>query len=162
MTRTIHPIGQGAFYSESISKDSHALFTAVYDCGGERDSLRKEVAKLSRVDIVFISHFHCDHINHVQPLIQQFAPKEVVFPQISPSRFFVDFVFNYMKDKTGRCCSFMLHFLPILRTFSSGNEHSMTKDGTRYVPIKSSGMEHPVPSGLPIWEYLAFYKEDYY
>lgn len=78
LTRTIHPVGQGAFYSETFSDcNNRPVFTAVYDCGGKKDYLKKEIETLSTVDILFISHFHSDHINGVQDLIDL---KSVVVP----------------------------------------------------------------------------------
>ena len=37
MTRTFHPVGQGAFYSEVFSLEGGEEFTVVYDCGTESD-----------------------------------------------------------------------------------------------------------------------------
>lgn len=34
MTRTIHPVGQGAFYTECFEDDVRA-YNIVYDCGSE-------------------------------------------------------------------------------------------------------------------------------
>lgn len=162
MTRTIHPVGQGAFYSETISdKNNIPVFTAVYDCGGKVDLLSNEIDKLSRVDIVFISHFHCDHINRVQELIKRFKPGKVVFPQVSAGHFFVDFVFNCARDKNREFLSSMLHFLPILRLAESGNANDLRIDNTLYVPIKSPNLRgKPFPSKLLLWEYIAFYNEN--
>ena len=33
--RTIHPVGQGAFYSEVFENNGDVKFTMVYDCGTE-------------------------------------------------------------------------------------------------------------------------------
>lgn len=74
--RTIHPVGQGAFYTERIIDDSHT-FNIVYDCGagasGKPDNrLKKEISsyytKDDVIDLLFISHFDNDHINGVNEL----------------------------------------------------------------------------------------------
>lgn len=64
LTRTIHPVGQGAFYSETFSVRKKKLYTVVYDCGyDKRESAAAKIERLSAVDLIFISHFHDDHIN---------------------------------------------------------------------------------------------------
>ena len=64
LTRAIHPVGQGAFYSEIFSARKKTRFTAVYDCGSnDKEYLKTNIEKFGTVDLVFISHFHNDHIN---------------------------------------------------------------------------------------------------
>lgn len=158
MTRTIHPVGQGAFYSETFSEeDAHALFTAVYDCGGRKAALSRERNKLSRVDIIFLSHFHSDHFSGLMDLKDKFKTPKVVIPRISPCRFLVDYVHNSMKDKKGKAGSFMLRVLPIIMSGQEGmlNENSLTQ----YIPIKT-GEKLNIPTVGAKWEYLVFYDED--
>ena len=63
LTRTIHTVGQGAFYSEIFSARKKKLFTTVYDCGSnDREYLNTNIEKFGAADLVFISHFHNDHI----------------------------------------------------------------------------------------------------
>lgn len=158
MTRTIHPVGQGAFYSETFSYDDSARFTAVYDCGGKVDTLSQEIDKLARVDVVFISHFHCDHINRLKVLNDKYKPKDVVFPHISTCHFLVDFVFNCIKMEGG-CGTFMLRFLPVLRLANSGNGDSLIIDGTRYTPVKRIH-RYLFPYESTLWEYISFNREN--
>ena len=158
MARTIHPVGQGAFYSETFrdaESDKH-LLTAVYDCGGKKDRVLSEINHFLKVDILFISHFHSDHINGVQELINKTKPKLVVIPRISPSRFLVDFVRNSFKDKSGIATDFMLKILPLL---TQGNNHIPNDNHTTYASVLGESKYH-VDNGNPIWEYIAFYKED--
>lgn len=159
LTRTIHPVGQGAFYSESFcnKETNKPLFTAVYDCGGRNTELNAEISKLSRVDIIFISHFHCDHIKGVQRLIDRFKPSKVVFPHISPCRFLVDFVFNCVKDGSGISSDFMLKLLPMMSNAGSNGVHSNI-DGTTFSSVGE--WPYTVPSLSPFWEYRAFYKKN--
>lgn len=96
ITRTIHPIGQGAFYTELLESDG-TKFTVVYDCGCEvvpnishraeaivEDWLGSDTESSEKViDILFISHFHNDHINGVKLLIPH--TKVVVMPFIENS-----------------------------------------------------------------------------
>lgn len=158
MTRTIHPVGQGAFYSETFSNDdNHALFTAVYDCGGRKAALSRERNNLSRVDIIFLSHFHSDHFSGLLDLKNKFDTPKVVIPCVSPCRFLVDYVHNSMKDKTGKAGSFMLSILPIIMSGQEGmlNETSLS----RYIPVKT-GEKFTIPTEDAKWEYIAFYDED--
>lgn len=91
MRRVIHPVGQGAFYTETFDK-----FCVVYDCGsyndghsmpqGAKDSLLDEinVFQPGKVDLIFISHFHMDHINGVKELLRQCGNHtKIVLPQVS-------------------------------------------------------------------------------
>ncbi len=70
--RTIHPVGQGAFYAETLHRpgfnnDKHI----VYDCGVMPLSkrLKEEINTFlpnnSIIDVLFISHFHADHVNGI-------------------------------------------------------------------------------------------------
>ena len=69
--RTIHPVGQGAFYSEEFmcekTGDSALI---VYDCGSTdtvqlKCKISSFFAKRKVIDILFISHFDNDHVNGI-------------------------------------------------------------------------------------------------
>lgn len=87
-TRTFHPIGQGAFYSEEHRLNDKS-FVAVYDCGSStllrsrtNNQLKKEVESALRsveIDVLFISHFDSDHVNGIEFL----KPKVIVLPILS-------------------------------------------------------------------------------
>ena len=86
LIRTFHPVGQGAFYTErhSFEKD---FFTVVYDCGSatlNKQELERKVKstflKNETIDILFISHFHADHINGIDILKNHCDIKAVVLP----------------------------------------------------------------------------------
>jgi len=84
MTRTFHPVGHGAFYTEEFVAEG-TKYTMVYDCGrtkikeinGKIDSAFR---KGQNIDIVFISHFHTDHINGLKYLLENFNVKRIVLP----------------------------------------------------------------------------------
>lgn len=83
--RTFHPVGQGAFYSER-----HDGFNIVYDCGTEwknrnnpkyKNVVTQSFSEEDTIDILFISHFDCDHISLIEKLIDSVKEiKNVVLP----------------------------------------------------------------------------------
>lgn len=88
-TRTFHPVGQGAFYSEEFELPDYGRFRIVYDCGSKslsESDLKKRInsdfAGDIDVDILFISHFDEDHTNGVKYL----KPKTVVLPFLSEAQ----------------------------------------------------------------------------
>lgn len=76
--RIFHPIGQGAFYSErhrSCNINTNTNINIVYDCGTTNPkSLAKQrvvsesFSKDDVIHILFISHFHEDHISLIDTL----------------------------------------------------------------------------------------------
>ena len=90
VTRTLHPIGQGAFYTEKFEYDGQQC-NVVFDCGGRalsviEERVKKYCKRLSReqkvelptIDAVFISHFHNDHVNGLETLLTN-AEVECIF-----------------------------------------------------------------------------------
>lgn len=70
--RTIHPVGQGAFYSEKFINDNGNQKIVVYDCGTKKKDGKFLTAELSSyfnedkvIDLFFCSHFDEDHINGI-------------------------------------------------------------------------------------------------
>ena len=75
MERIFHPIGHGAFYTERFYENGNddPLFAAVYDCGSFSYGQLKEIIDTTfkegdKINLLFISHFHFDHISMVQHL----------------------------------------------------------------------------------------------
>ena len=105
VSRIIHPVGQGAFYTERI-RTNGKTFNIVYDCGSENRKnptsvLKQEIAsyytKGDTIDILFISHFDYDHINGINELIKHTHKiKNIVVPLIEKR----DFWFYYAENET--------------------------------------------------------------
>lgn len=88
ITRTFHPVGQGAFYSEKING-----FNFVYDCGAlpykktQKKVISQSFDKTDEIDLLAISHFDEDHINLIPALKATVKKiKTVVFPLMTPAQ----------------------------------------------------------------------------
>lgn len=86
MRRTIWPVGHGAFYTEVLN--GLCEISVVYDCGGK--GIKKQVKKFvsdclptpKNIDLLFISHFHWDHICGLKYLKQEGVTiKNIILPQ---------------------------------------------------------------------------------
>lgn len=79
MTRTFHPVGQGAFYSEQFRSENGDGFRIVYDCGTKTSQAKVDPVTVVRdafkdskpIDILFISHFDKDHVSMISELLNQ-------------------------------------------------------------------------------------------
>lgn len=93
MIRTIHPVGQGAFYTEKFYFDSNNTYTIIYDCGsitpfsGPGQLIDSEITqtfdKDEDITAIFISHFHKDHINGIKKLLEFCNVKYVFLPVLT-------------------------------------------------------------------------------
>ncbi len=90
LVRYIHPVGQGAFYTEQFfDENNERLATVVYDCGAQsnKKAIEREINGMfvdtdnkMEIDILFISHFHEDHINGIAELKKRAKIKNVIIP----------------------------------------------------------------------------------
>lgn len=104
VTRIIHPVGQGAFYSERIEHEDHA-YNIVYDCGsgnikGTPKLLKREITSYYKkddvIDILFISHFDNDHINGIKELRGRTSCiRNIVVPLIEQENFWFYSIENH-------------------------------------------------------------------
>lgn len=96
VTRVIHPVGQGAFYTERIEYED-CTYNIVYDCGsGNRKKtpkrLERQIASYYKkedvIDIFFISHFDNDHINGINELKKHTSMiRSIIVPLIEQDDF---------------------------------------------------------------------------
>lgn len=85
--RTVQPVGQGAFFTEKISYNER-IINVVYDCGSttkalDRTKIVAEAFEIEEIDVLFISHFHSDHVNMIPILKDHYNIKNVVLPLLS-------------------------------------------------------------------------------
>ncbi|EGR0594049.1 hypothetical protein FG071_19865 [Vibrio cholerae] len=82
MIRTFHSVGQGAFYTEKFEN-----FMMVYDCGSIKSKIDKEVRSSflenDSINLLFISHFHDDHINGLDTILEWCNVEYIVLPLLS-------------------------------------------------------------------------------
>ena len=103
-TRIIHPIGQGGFYTETLSRRKEEI-NIVYDCGGFNGRENEMNYYLQhylqngktkkKIEAVFISHFHADHINGLQYLLENTEVKYLFLPQLKEDIVMEAFFHNY-------------------------------------------------------------------
>lgn len=109
LQRTFHPVGQGAFYTERHKISNGKDFTIVYDCGSFqftnlKNRIKSAFQKGEEIDILFISHFHVDHINGIKELKNRCKIKRVILPLLDDKKKYILKINNYLaknyKDTT--------------------------------------------------------------
>ena len=100
---TIHPVGQGFFYSGAIEfphlDDAPSNFNFVFDCGSmNKANCADEIATYHKhhfpdhtsLDLLVISHFDQDHVNHIYKLLDgNRKVKKIVAPFLNYSEQFL-------------------------------------------------------------------------
>lgn len=88
-TRTFHPVGQGAFYTEQHYDQGETL-NIIYDCGSVTRPKSQFLLKVANalpaesvIDLLFISHFHDDHTNGIEELKKRYTIRTVVLPKLT-------------------------------------------------------------------------------
>lgn len=101
LVRTFHPVGHGAFYTERFYNDyGENVANIVFDCGRFETAKENWCCSLYKtwiedyvkvqsgfaagdaVDVLFISHFHTDHINGIDFLMKHCSVKKIILPAI--------------------------------------------------------------------------------
>lgn len=124
MTRTFHPIGQGAFYSEEFyNSEKGCIFRAVYDCGSlkycglqrnsdgtplKRKDIEERVVQAfpdgHGVDILFVSHLDDDHVNLI-PCLKPFKDRQirrVILPLLSEEERYMLTGYHLSRSRWGK------------------------------------------------------------
>lgn len=106
VTRVIHPIGQGGFYTETLCDNNNNEINVVYDCGGfDNRGEQKMIDYLEgylhegqsnkKIEAVFISHFHADHINGLEYLLNNAKVRYLFIPQMTEDMFLEELFYNH-------------------------------------------------------------------
>lgn len=86
-SRTQWAVGQGLFHSGTVTLGD-ATVTYIFDCGSFDDAaLQRELAEFARrtrdpIDILFLSHFHHDHVSGLGELFTSHTVRKVVIPLV--------------------------------------------------------------------------------
>lgn len=148
LTRIVHPVGQGAFYTEELCYNGK-YFNAVYDCGTLttcKNKTREELIehrikcylsnlKKTEIDIIFISHLHEDHINGIDYLIKNAKVKYLFLPQLISETIIETYLYNYIS--VGKVDNISNNLLSLLITEAKIYSYKDEKFKTqiKYVPI---------------------------
>jgi len=147
MKRTFYPVGQGAFYSEIFHLGGGAYFSMVYDCGSGASLCNPDNALISQIknlkfphgtiDVLFLSHFHADHINGVKELSKNNKIKKIVIPLVEDAELFVCEKCNekYDNSKLRQFCEALKDPKKLL--FDNENKETQI---IRVLPIRQEGM----------------------
>lgn len=108
MHRTFHPVGQGAFYTEEFRSATRPQFTTIYDCGTETAAgvmdipFSRQIQDFkyrlwnNEIDLLFISHFHEDHIKGLDELLKGTKVKRLVIPMLTEDAILATRIRNLM------------------------------------------------------------------
>lgn len=102
MMRSFLPIGQGAFYCERFEIDKETI-NIVYDCGSKRPKLvKKQIERLfcknEKIDVVFISHLHDDHISGLKYLLEYCKVDWLVLPLMHEPDIKITLAYNWLSN----------------------------------------------------------------
>lgn len=116
MIRTFHPVGHGAFYTERFYDDNDDnIANVVFDCGcfepGKKQTCETRIKAAvdnafpenCDIDVLFVSHFHVDHINGIQHLIGRYNVKKIYIPYLPDWVIIESYLFNCIAEDDVRC-----------------------------------------------------------
>lgn len=135
MRRVFHPVGQGAFYSESFYT-GFGTFNMVYDCGSMSKGVDNIISNSfdkdngNDIDILFISHFDSDHVNKIALLKKSVNKikkkiKKVIMPLIPDEDKGILLAFNIASNREYQDCANIII-----------NPQAFFGDGTRIIQVR--------------------------
>ena len=104
VTRTFHPVGQGAFYSERFFMEDQqgTVHNIVYDCGVKwgyvgkvKHVVTQAFTQTDTIDYLFISHLDYDHVSLVKTLINNvIAVRNIVLPLVTEEQLVIALAYH--------------------------------------------------------------------
>lgn len=94
-------VGQGAFYTGIFRHQNGNQFSFVYDCGSysSRRYIDHEISNFvsesdgKKIDFLFISHFHADHVNKIGELLRSAGGAEfAILPYLTPEELLLAYI----------------------------------------------------------------------
>lgn len=165
MIREIHPVGQGAFYTETFNEARYRHIVVAFDCGGSVAADKalqypgiQNYLQNKCVDMLFVSHFHEDHINGIKYLIHNNPNIEIYIPKVSPQRLFLDYVCNLIKaNGQSNANDFILDL--VLPSLISERDTYESDGITVHLVNSDTTVRFPELKRRQIWEYNLFWKD---
>lgn len=152
LTRTIWPVGHGAFYTEYLySRNMDKPVSIVYDCGGKSDGIisNKIDSFLSNlpkdgqtdkpiVDYLCISHFHKDHVNGLCHILEKGCVKCLILPQFSLEAMAEAFVYNAFNVGRAHSCDVSSDAQSYIYTSATNGRYASLDDATAIIEVAPS------------------------
>ncbi len=170
LTRIVHPVGQGGFYSEQL-KECGKEVLVIYDCGGNNKKsmeyylrnhfpVKPKKRKNNRViDAVFISHLHDDHVNGLEYLLKYFKVKYLFLPQLKNDLLLEILLYNLINRKSA-INNLILELYNddrpyfgetrIIKVLPSNNEEVLNEENLRSYDIVTDTISGSIISGTRI------------
>ena len=129
VSRVLHPIGQGSFYTESFTYNERKC-NVIFDCGGTRGYIEDEVRDYCHclvcqqqtkyqkpvVDALFISHFDDDHVNGLETLFNNARVLRIFLPLLNDGEIWTispSFVNNLRNPLYQNLLNAAIHGIPL-------------------------------------------------
>ena len=177
--RKQHAVGQGFFHSAELLEEGNLRLRYVYDCGAMTKNPRsnrvksylQDVGARSRLDLLFISHIHADHLNGLPQLLDAKTGLDVdtiVLPYfdiierligyardvtLDPELVGDDFLREFVIDPIPVLSEFKPRQILFVRSTDDGDPGISSLDGTPEGPAP----ETPVPlkeEKASVWKFI--------